>query len=121
MVIESMLRQYSERLRTNTIAEAVNQRLQLDLSTDKLQSKVKVSPVAEDYIIMVTVDDSDPNRARDIAYAWTDEFVKQQQILMAPVSPTDRIEVSILDRPTRASCTTRRPGSSQSPRRHSGW
>jgi len=100
MVIESMLRQYSERLRTNRIAEAVNDRLHLDLSTEKLKSKVKVSPVSEDYILMVTVDDSDPNRARDIAYAWTDEFVKQQQILMAPVNPQDRIEVSILDRPT---------------------
>jgi capsular polysaccharide biosynthesis protein len=100
MVIESLLRQYSERLRTDKIAEAVNARLQLDLPTEKLKGKVRVSPVPEDYILMVTVDDSDPNRARDIAYALADEFVNQQQILMAPVNPTDRIEVSILDRPT---------------------
>ena len=100
MVIESLLRQYSERLRTDKIAEAVNARLQLDLPTDTLKGKVRVSPVPEDYILMVTVDDSDPNRARDIAYALADEFVNQQQILMAPVNPTDRIEVSILDRPT---------------------
>ena len=99
MVIENLLRQYSERLRTNKIAEAVNERLKLDLQVEKLKGKVKVSPVSEDYILMVTVDDSDPNRAAEIAYAWTDEFVKQQQILMAPVNPTDRIEVSILDRP----------------------
>lgn len=100
MVIESLLRQYSQRLQTNKLAEAVNDNLQLDLAPEKLLSKVKVSPVSEDYMLTITVDDTDPNRARDIAYQWAQEFVKQQQILMAPVNPTDRIEVEMLDRPT---------------------
>lgn len=100
MVIESLLRQYSQRLQTDRIAEQVNERLQLDLSAEKLRSKVKVSPVSEDYVLMVTVDDTEANRARDIAFAWAEEFVEQQQVLMAPVNPTDRIEVAMLDRPT---------------------
>lgn len=100
LVIENLLRQYSQRLQTNKLAEQVNERLQLDLSAEKLRSKVRVSPVSEDYLLMVTVDDTDPNRARDVAFAWADEFVKEQQILMAPVNPTDRIEVAMLDRPT---------------------
>lgn len=99
MVIESLLRQYSQRLQTDKLAEAVNTRLQLDLSPDKLRSKIKVSPVAEDYLLTLTVDDSEANRARDIAFAWADEFVKDQQVTMALVNPTDRIEVELLDRP----------------------
>jgi capsular polysaccharide biosynthesis protein len=99
MVIESLLRQYSQRIQTDKLADAVNDRLQLLLPAEKLRGKIKVSPVAEDYILMITVDDTDPNRARDIAFVWADEFVKEQQILMAPVQPTDRIEVAVLDKP----------------------
>ena len=100
LVIENLLRQYSQRLQTNKLAEEVNERLQLDLPVEKLRSKVKVSPISEDYLLAITVDDVEANRARDIAFAWADQFVKQQQILMAPVNPTDRIEVAMLDRPT---------------------
>lgn len=99
MVVEGLLRQYSQRFMTDKLAGVVNDRLQLMLPTEKLRSKIKVSPVSEDYMLVVTIDDPDPNRARDIAFVWADEFVKEQQVLMAPVAPTDRIEISILDKP----------------------
>ena len=99
MVVEGLLRQYSQRFQTDKLAGVVNERLQLMMPTDKLRSKIKVSPVSEDYMLVVTIDDADPNRARDIAFVWADEFVKEQQVLMAPVAPTDRIEIAILDKP----------------------
>ena len=99
LVIENLLRQYSQQLQTNKIAAAVNENLDLDLSPEKLLDKVKVAAVSEDYMLVMTVDDTDPNRARDIAYTWASEFVNQQEIRMAPVDPRDRIVVDLLDRP----------------------
>ncbi len=99
LVIENLLRQYSHQLQTNKIAAAVNENLDLDLSPEKLLDKVKVAAVSEDYMLVMTIDDTDPNRARDIAYTWASEFVNQQEIRMAPVDPRDRIEVDLLDRP----------------------
>ncbi len=100
LVIGNLLRQYSQQLQTHQIARAVDERLKLDLPTEKLLAKVKVAAVSEDFMLVMTVDDSDPNRARDIAFAWADEFVKQHQIRMDPVAPTDRIDISMLDQPT---------------------
>lgn len=99
MVIESLLRQYSSQLQTDRLAERVNDKLKLDLAPQTLRSRIKVSPVPEDYAIEIQVDDPDPNRAKDIAYAWADEFVQQQQVRMAPIDPHDRIEVTIHDNP----------------------
>jgi len=99
MVIESLLRQYSSQLQTDKLAQSVNDRLKLDLSPPTLISRLKVSSVPEDYAIDIQVDDPDPNRAKDIAYAWADEFVQRHQELMAPIDPRDRIIVDIHDNP----------------------
>ncbi len=100
LVIGNLLRQYSQQLQTHQMARAVDERLKLDLPTEKLLAKVKVAAVSEDYMLVMTVDDTDPNRAYDIAFAWADEFVKLHQIRMDPVDPRDRIEINLLDRPT---------------------
>ncbi len=99
MVIEILLRQYGQQLQTDKLAELVDDRLKLDLPAERLRSRVKVSPVAEDYAIQIDVEDTDPNRAKDIAYAWADEFVKLHQMRMAPIDPRDRIDVTIHDNP----------------------
>lgn len=99
MVIDSLLRQYSQQLQTDRLADAVSDRLKLDLSAERLKAKVKVSSIPEDYALEMQVDDPDPNRARDIAYTWADEFVREHQIRMAPIDPRDRIDVTIHDKP----------------------
>ena len=100
LVIENLLRQYSRQLQTEKLAELVSQRLDLQLAPERLLSKVKVSSVSEDYLLELQVEDTEANRARDIAFVWADEFLKQQQIRMAEVNPTDRILVDLLDNPT---------------------
>ncbi len=108
MVISDLLRQYAAQLQTDKMAELVNSKLKLDLPTDSLRSRVKISPVPEDYAIDIQVDDPDPNRAKDIAYAWADQFVQMHQEMMAPVAQADRIDVTIHDNP--------RPGQLSSPK-----
>lgn len=99
LVIKNLMRQYSRQLDTDKMAETVSDRLQLDLSAERLRSQVKISPVEEDYLLQIDVYDPEPNRAKDIAYVLADEFVKAQQIRMAPVDPHDRIDVSLMERP----------------------
>ncbi|MBI4319069.1 MAG: hypothetical protein HY675_11320 [Chloroflexi bacterium] len=108
MVIENLLRQYGQQLQTDKMADIVSEKLKLDLPAERLRTRIKVSPVPEDYAIQMEVDDPDPNRAKDIAYAWADEFVKQHQVRMSPIEPRDRIEVTIHDNP--------RPGELNSPK-----
>lgn len=99
LVIENTLRQYARQLQTDRLAETVNDRLKLDLALERLRSKVHVSAVSEDLLLQLDVDDTDPNKARDIAFAWADEFAKFHQNRMAAVDPRDRIEVDLLDKP----------------------
>jgi capsular polysaccharide biosynthesis protein len=102
LVIENTLRQYARQLQTDRMADLVNERLKLDLALERLRSKVKVSAVSEDLLLQMEVDDTDPNKARDIAFAWADEYAKFHQNKMAAIDPRDRIEVDLLDKPAPA-------------------
>ncbi len=100
LVIKNLLRQYSRQIETDKLAQTVSNRLRLDISPEELRRRVKVISVDEDFLLQIQVDDTDPNRAYDIAFVLADEFVKMQQIRMAPIDPRDRIEVTMLDKPT---------------------
>jgi capsular polysaccharide biosynthesis protein len=100
LVIKNLLRQYSRQLETDKLAQVVSDRLRLDISPEELRRRVKVISVDEDFLLQIQVDDTEANRAYDIAFVLADEFVKMQQIRMAPIDPRDRIEVTLLDKPT---------------------
>ncbi len=102
LVIENLIRQYARELQTERLAEQVNDILKLDLPIPRLREKMKASPVMDDLTLQLQVDDTDPNRARDIVFEWSREFVKFHQNRMASVDPRDRIEVNLLDRPPPA-------------------
>lgn len=99
MAMGSMLTQYQQQLLTRTIAQSVNDDLKLDLPVDTLLGKVKVSAQMDGYLLVITVDDTDPNRARDIALRWAQAFVEKHQADVAAQDPKDRIEVALLDKP----------------------
>ncbi len=99
LVIDNLLTQYQQQLSTRNLAGIVNDDLKLDLPTDTLLGKVKVSAVSNGYLLDITVDDTDPNRARDIAFDWASKFIEQHQAEMAPLDPQDRINIDMLDKP----------------------
>lgn len=99
LVIDSLLTQYQQELLTRNLTGQVNDDLKLDLPTDTLLSKVKVSAVSNGYLLDITVDDTDPNRARDIAFDWASKFIQQHQAEMAPLDPQNRININMLDKP----------------------
>lgn len=100
LVVETMLTQYQQQLLTHQLAQQVNDDLKLDLPTDKLLSEVKVSAVTNGYLLDITVDDTDPNRAHDIALTWASDFIQKHQADMAPLQPSSRIDIQLLDKPT---------------------
>jgi capsular polysaccharide biosynthesis protein len=99
LVIDNLLTQYQTQLLTRRLASIVDDSLKLDLPTDTLLGKVKVSAVSNGYLLDITVDDYDPNRAQDIALVWAQKFIEQHQADMAPLDPQNRIEVTMLDKP----------------------
>ena len=99
LVIDNTLTQYQQELLTRSLAQQVNQDLNLDLPIEKLLSRVRVSAISNGYMLDVTVDDVDARRAGDIANDWAQRFVEQQQAAMAQADPQNRIEVVMLDKP----------------------
>ena len=102
LVMEDFLRQFTRELQTDRQAELVNNRLNLDLAPERLLGKVKASAVLDDMTLLIEVDDTDPTRARDIAFAWADEYIKFNTDKMATRNPTERIDIALLDRPRPA-------------------
>jgi capsular polysaccharide biosynthesis protein len=99
LVIDNLLTQYQQQLLTRQLAASVNDNLQLDLPIDTLLGKIRASAVTNGYLLDITVDDSDPNRARDIALVWAEQFIQNHQAEMAPKDPQDRIDITMLDKP----------------------
>jgi capsular polysaccharide biosynthesis protein len=99
LVIDNMLTQYQQKLLTRKLASEVDSDLKLDLPVQKLLSRVRVSAEMNGYLLDVTVDDVEPNRAAAIANDWAEKFIEQHQAEMAQADPQDRIEITMLDQP----------------------
>lgn len=74
-----LLNQYAKTLTSRTLAQQVSEALQLDIPAEKLQSEIKAVPTTQDLTIRVDVEDSNPNRAKDVANKLAALFVQQKQ------------------------------------------
>ncbi len=99
LVIDNLLTQYRQQLATRNLAQTVDDSLKLDLPVETLLGKVRVSATTDGYLLDITVDDYEPDRARAIALVWAQKFIEQHQADMAPLDPHDRIDVKMLDKP----------------------
>lgn len=99
LVIDNLLTQYQQQLLTRKLASEVDDDLKLDLPVQKLLSRVRVSAVSNGYLLDVTVDDVEANRAAAIANTWAEKFIEQHQADMAQADPQDRTEITMLDKP----------------------
>ena len=75
---------YTELLTGDIAAQRTIDKLGLDMTAAQLQEKVEAVVPAETVLIDVTVTDSSPTRARDIANALADEFVVMAARLETP-------------------------------------
>lgn len=103
--IGRLLRNYGEHLTTRRMAQIAIDRLRLQdkdpaMTADKLRKELRVNAQLGSYTIQLDVEDRDPNRAWDIANVLSTQFVDEQAIKMADIDPRDRLQASVLDRPT---------------------
>lgn len=101
---------YSQIIKSERIADAVIEKLDLDLSAEELNSKISVSQVETTEILKITVKDNDPQLAALIANTETEIFKNEINEMMKvdnvsiidvakvpenPVSPNKMMNIAI--------------------------
>lgn len=100
LAIGQLLRQIAARVETSAVATAVDEQLRLDLGPDALLEKIHTQAFPDTIQIQIDVDDVDPGRAEQIAFALATVVKERQDALMAPVPQQERINLGIVDRPS---------------------
>jgi capsular polysaccharide biosynthesis protein len=90
MYAERLMNTYVEILRSRPVLEETIQRLDLGVEPKVLVTQIKAEALPETELIRITVEDSNPWRARDIANTLGALLVEQSQILYAGGSKSAR-------------------------------
>jgi capsular polysaccharide biosynthesis protein len=96
---KELLRSYEQWLYSRYRAQAVINELQLDMTADALLSDMKVASDNSSFVIQMTVENSDPNLANDIATAWGNLLIQWVNANNDKLQKEDRITVEFLDDP----------------------
>jgi capsular polysaccharide biosynthesis protein len=96
-VIKELLRNYGENIHTYAVAMEVIDRAQLDMTADRLLSKLFVSPDASTFTLHVEARDYDPLVAQQISQAVGEVFVEDRDDWNQKQDKRDRIDVRIRD------------------------
>lgn len=102
LAIDRLLRQIAARITTTPVAEAVDERLKLDLGAPALLGKIRTQVFPDTIHIQIDVDDVDPTRTERIAATIAEVVQERQTALMAPVPDPERINIGPVDRPSAA-------------------
>ena len=108
---QKLVATYSQIVKSDRIAEAVIDKLDLDLTAAQLNSKVSVSQLGDTEILKITVKDEDPELAALIANTESEVFQKEINEMMevdnvstidvakvpeSPVSPNKLMNIAIV-------------------------
>jgi capsular polysaccharide biosynthesis protein len=96
-VIKELLRNHGENIHTYAVAMEVIDRAQLDMTADRLLSKLFVSPDASTFTLHVEARDYDPLVAQQISQAVGEVFVEDRDDWNQKQDKRDRIDVRIRD------------------------
>lgn len=95
--LRSLLRNYAASITSREMAEAINARLQLDLTPEALRPKIEATPLEDEFLLHIEAQDADPLTARDIAQAAAEIFTEKMHVQMLYEEKESRVEVSIRD------------------------
>ena len=102
LVIQNLVRQYSQLVLTDKFLNAVGEQLKLDLPPETMRSRIHTSGTAENLTLQIEVDDPDQGQAQRIARGLALEFVADQERRMKNAASSDRIDVFMYDEPSPA-------------------
>lgn len=96
---KTLLTSYEQWLYSSYRAQAVINNLQLDMTPGELLSDVRVASDGNSFIIQLSVENTDPNLANDIARSWGNELIKWQNANNDRLDKNDRITIEFVDDP----------------------
>ena len=76
-VTQKLTLTYGEIIKSRAVLDSVIKKLDLNMEYNELEKAINVSPVKDTQIMAVTVQDTNPKRARDIANAIPNVFTKE--------------------------------------------
>jgi capsular polysaccharide biosynthesis protein len=96
---KELLRSHEQWLRSRYRAQAVIDTLQLDRTAGDLLSDVKVASDNSSFVIELTVENTDPDLANDIARTWGELLIQWQTQNNDKLRKEDRITIEFIDDP----------------------
>lgn len=96
---KELLRSYEQWLRSSYRAQAVINELQLDMTAGDLLADMAVASDNSSFVINLTVENTDPNLANDIARTWGNQLIQWQNQNNDTLRKEDRINIEFLDDP----------------------
>lgn len=102
MVIQNLMRQYSQQVESDKFLTKVSEDLKLDLPVAALRSRIHTSGTVDNLAIRIDVDDPDPAKAQAIAAALGRESIANNDLRMEQVDKPDKVDVYMYDNPTPA-------------------
>jgi capsular polysaccharide biosynthesis protein len=96
---KELLRSYEQWLKSGYRAQAVINQLQLDRTAGDLLSDIKVASDNSSFVIELTVENTDPNLANDIARTWGNLLIQWQTQNNDKLRKEDRITIEFIDDP----------------------
>lgn len=85
---------YGEIIKSKSVINRVNEKLGLSTEYQKLANEITVLPVKDTQIISISVQDTNPKRAQDIANAIPEEFIKESKRI------TKENNIKVIDKAT---------------------
>lgn len=96
---KELLSSYQQWLYSSYRAQDVIDVLQLDMTAGELLGDVSVASDSGSYVISLAVENTDPNLANDIARAWGNRLIQQQNADNDRLRLEDRIYIEFIDDP----------------------
>jgi capsular polysaccharide biosynthesis protein len=100
--VKELLGGYEAWLQSSRRAETVINQLQLDMLPEELLGDVAFASDSLRRTVQISVKNSDPNLANDIASAWGNLLIQKQQELNSENRQEDRITIEFQDNPKPA-------------------
>jgi len=97
LTINSLLSNYSLQLTTVRLAQDIVDKLRLDIAPETLLGRIRVTPQQDNFMLLIEVDNADPQTAERIANTLAATFVNNHNAANAEAPRQDRIDLSVLD------------------------
>lgn len=96
---KTLLSSYEQWLYSSYQARKVIDNLQLDMTPGELLDDVRVASDGNSFVITLSVENTDPDLANDIAAAWGNELIKWQDEKNYGLDKADWITIEFIDDP----------------------